>query len=67
MAITGQPQSAGYPLTTPLPGRLLPKPSWVKISQIRTLSSERLGKRLGRLPEAELDRIVEGLLDIIGP
>ncbi len=67
MAITSQPQSAGFPLTTPLPDRLLPKPSWVKISQIRTLSSERLGKRLGRLPEAELDRIVEGLLDIIGP
>jgi mRNA interferase MazF len=67
LAITSQPQRAGFPLTYPLPERLLPKPSWVKISQIRTLSTERLGKKLGRLPEAEVDRIIEGLLDIIGP
>jgi mRNA interferase MazF len=67
MAVTGQPQSAGFPLTYPLPGTLLPKPSWVKISQIRTLSTERLGKKLGRLAEAEVDRLIEGLLDIIGP
>ena len=67
LAITSQPQRAGFPLTYPLPERLLPKPSWVKISQLRTLSTERLGKKLGRLPEAEVNRIIEGLLDIIGP
>jgi mRNA interferase MazF len=67
MAVTSRPQSAGFPLTYPLPGSLLPKPSSVKISQVRTLSTERLGKKLGRLPEAEVDRIIEGLLDIIGP
>jgi mRNA interferase MazF len=65
VAVTSQPQMAGFPLTYPLPDALLRKPSWVKISQIRTLSTERLGRRLGRLPEADLDRIVEGLLDII--
>ncbi|OGP59762.1 MAG: MazF family transcriptional regulator [Deltaproteobacteria bacterium RBG_13_61_14] len=67
LAITSQPQRAGFPLTYPLPERLLHKPSWVKISQVRTLSTERLGKKLGRLPEAEVNRIIEGLLDIIGP
>ena len=67
LAITSQPQKAGFPLTYAVPEKLLPKPSWVKISQIRTLAAERLGKKLGRLPEAEVDRIVEGLLDIIGP
>ncbi|MBI4617144.1 MAG: type II toxin-antitoxin system PemK/MazF family toxin [Planctomycetes bacterium] len=67
LAITSQPQSAGFPLTYPLPERPLPKPSWVKIGQIRTLSTERLGRKLGRVTEADLDRIVEGLLDIIGP
>ena len=67
LAITSQPQRAGFPLTYPLPEGLLPKPSWVKISPIRTLSTERLNKKLGRLAEAEVDRIVEGLLDIIGP
>jgi mRNA interferase MazF len=67
MAVTSQPQRAGFPLTYPLPDSLLPKPSWVKVSQIRTLSTVRLGRKLGRLPEVEVDRLVEGLLDIIGP
>jgi mRNA interferase MazF len=67
MAITSQAQRVGFPLTYSLPDDLLRKPSWIKISQVRTLSTERLGKKLGRLPEAELSRIVEGLLDIIGP
>lgn len=67
LAITSQHQKAGFPLTWPLPEGLLAKPSWVKISQIRTLSTERFGKKLGRLPEMEIDRIIEGLLDIVGP
>jgi mRNA interferase MazF len=44
----------------------LPKPIWVKISQIRTLSVERLGKRLGHVSDAESSQIVEGLNEIIG-
>ena len=67
LAITSKPQRAGFPLTYPLPESLLPKPSWVKIGQIRTLSTERLGRKLSHLAEAEIDRIVEGMLDIIGP
>ena len=66
MAITSQPQRAGFPLTYPLPDGLLPQPSWVKISQIRTISTERLGRKLGHLSETDLARTVEGLLDIIG-
>jgi mRNA interferase MazF len=66
MAITSRPQKAGFPLTYPLPATFLPKPSTIKISQVRTLSTERLGKKLGRLPESEVDRVIEGLLDIIG-
>lgn len=67
LAITGQPQKAGFPLTYPLPAGKLPKPSWVKISQIRTLSSERLGHKLAHLDEEDVNHITEGLLDIIGP
>jgi mRNA interferase MazF len=67
LAVTSQAQTAGFPLTYPLPDARLPEPSWVKISQTRTLPTARLGKRLGRLPEAEVDRVVEGLLDVIGP
>jgi len=33
MAITSQPQKAGFPLTLALPPELLPKSSWVKISR----------------------------------
>ena len=67
LAVTSQPQRAGFPLTFPLPERKLPKPSWVKISQIRTLSTERLGHKLAHVEEEDINRILEGLLDIIGP
>lgn len=66
MALTSQPQRAGFPLTLELASVTLPKPTWVKISQIRTLSVERLGKRLGRVSEEEMAQIVEGLYEIIG-
>jgi len=66
MAITGQPQRAGFPLTLELKSVGLPKPSWVKISQIRTLSTDRVGKRIGVVSDEELDQIVEGLIEIVG-
>ena len=44
----------------------LPKPSWVKISQIRTLSTERLGyRRLGRFSAEELELVIEGLFELV--
>jgi len=66
MAITSQPQRAGFPLTLELKSGILPKTSWVKISQIRTLSVERIGKRIGRTPPEELTQVIEGLNEIIG-
>jgi mRNA interferase MazF len=66
LAISGQPQRAGFPLTHRLQTVRLPKPSWVKISQVRTLSTERLGRRLGALSSEELDQIVEGLFELVG-
>ena len=65
MAITGQPQAAGFPLTVELLSGGLPKRSWVKVGQIRTLSLQRLGKRIGRISPEELLRVVEGLNEII--
>jgi len=38
----------------------------VKISQIRTLSVERIGTKLGRSSPEELALVVEGLNEIIG-
>jgi mRNA interferase MazF len=66
MALTSQPQKAGFPLTFELSDPTLPKKSWIKISQIRTLSTKRLGKRITRLPEKELELVIEGLNEIIG-
>ncbi len=65
MAITSQPQAAGFPLTVELLSGALPKRSWVKVGQIRTLSIQRLGKRIGRTSPEELLRVVEGLNEII--
>jgi mRNA interferase MazF len=66
MAITSQVQRAGFPLTLKLDSKDLPKSSWVKISQIRTLSTERVGKIIGTVSAEELDQIIEGLNEIIG-
>lgn len=66
VAVTSQPQRAGFPLTVELAGGGLPRRSWVKVSQIRTLSSERLGKRIGRASPEELLRVIEGLNEIVG-
>jgi mRNA interferase MazF len=66
MAITSQPQRAAFPLTLEVTGVKLPKPSWVKISQIRTLSVLRLGKKLGRMSPEEIDHLIEGLNEILG-
>jgi len=66
VAITSQPQRAGFPLTLELEKTKLPKKSWAKISQIRTLSVKHLRKKLGTVQPGELDLIVEGLNEIIG-
>ena len=66
VALTSQPQRAGFPLTLELDVRGLPKKSWVKISQIRTLSVERIGARLARAMPEILDQVIEGLNEIIG-
>jgi mRNA interferase MazF len=65
VALTSQQPNAAFPLTLETSARGLPKKSWVKISQIRTLAVERIGKRIARAPEEELERVIEGLLEII--
>jgi mRNA interferase MazF len=65
IALTSQPQKASFPLTLELKNTKLPKKSWAKISQIRTLSNKRLSKKIGKATAEELDLIVEGLNEII--
>lgn len=66
LAITSQPQRAGFPLTLELASPDLPKRSWVKISQIRTLAVERIGKKLAEASPEEMALVVEGLNEIVG-
>lgn len=67
VAITSRPPHAGFPLTLELSAPRLPKRSWVKINQVRTLSVARIGKRLGRATPEALAQVVDGLLEIVGP
>ncbi len=55
-----------FPLTFELKCEGLPKRSWVKISQIRTLASTRIGKKISEVPPKDLDKIIEGFNEIIG-
>lgn len=65
MVITSQPQKAGFPLTYELTSVDLPKQSWVKMSQVRTLSVSRLGERIGQVDPEDIGRLIEGLNEII--
>jgi len=66
MAITSQMPRAGFPLTLELCSKKLPKRSWAKISQVRTLSVRRLGKKIAAASTEELDQLIEGLNELLG-
>lgn len=66
IAVTSQQPRAGFPLTYELVNIKLPKRSWVKIGQIRTISVERLGAKLGVVDALQLDHIIDGLNEIVG-
>lgn len=66
VAMTSQAPRAGFPLTLESQAAGLAKRSWIKISQIRTLSTDRIGRRLARASEEELARVVDGLNEILG-
>lgn len=66
VAITAEPPRAGFPLTLELRSPALPRRSWLKISQVRTLAAERIGRRLARASAEEMSQAVEGLNEIVG-
>jgi mRNA interferase MazF len=57
---------AGFPLTFESEAPALPKRSWIKIGQIRTLSTDRIGATIARSSEEEVARVVDGLMEIVG-
>jgi mRNA interferase MazF len=66
VALTSQEPRAGFPLTLESRAKGLPKRSWIKISQIRTLSADRVGRRIAHAPPEEVSSVLEGLGEIIG-
>lgn len=66
VALTSQKPRAGFPLTLELNNKNLPKQSWVKISQVRTLSVKRIGKKIAKVSDEEISLIIEGLNEIVG-
>lgn len=66
LAITSQEQRSGYPISHKLRSGNLPKDSWVKMTQVRALSTERLREPIGSVADEELAEIVEGLIELIG-
>lgn len=66
VAMTSQEPRAGFPLTLESKAAGLPKRSWVKISQVRTLSVDRIGRRIAHAAEEELARVLQGLNEILG-
>jgi mRNA interferase MazF len=66
VALTSRPQRAAFPLTLELSKEELPKKSWVKISQVRTLSIERIKEKITEITDEELSLVMEGLNEIIG-
>jgi mRNA interferase MazF len=65
MTMTSQEPRAGFPLTLESKAPGLTKRSWIKISQVRTLSVQRIGNRLARASEEEMARVIEGLNEIV--
>lgn len=65
VALTSQEPRAGFPLALKSHAPGLPKRSWIKIGQIRTLTSGRIGRRLARASDEELARVIEGLNEIV--
>lgn len=65
VALTSQQPKTGFPFSLELSSPQLPLKSWVKMSQIRTLSVLRLDQKIGEATESELEKVIEGLNEIL--
>jgi mRNA interferase MazF len=64
-ALTSRPPRAGFPLTLELDSTKPPRASWVRISQVRTLSTDRIGRRIASASPEEMAHVIEGLNEIL--
>lgn len=66
MAVTSKEPKAGFPLTLALSQTLEGKKAWIKITQVRTLSTKRLGSILDRVDDGDIAAALEGLNEVLG-
>lgn len=66
MVITSQAQRAGFPLSLEITEPGLPKRSWIKTTQVRTLSTQRLGSLITRLSPELVNQAVDGFGEVVG-
>ena len=66
VVLTSQEPRAGFPVTLESKATGLTKRSWITISQIRTLSVDRINQRIARASHEELARVLDGLNEILG-
>jgi mRNA interferase MazF len=64
LPLTSSEPRAAFPLTLEITSADLPKKSWVKISQIRVLSVDRLTDKIATISVQELDQIQTGLIQL---
>ncbi|MFY9309367.1 MAG: type II toxin-antitoxin system PemK/MazF family toxin [Bacteroidia bacterium] len=65
VALTSQKPKAAFPFTLELSSSSLPKKSWIKITQIRTLSVLRLTQKIGDVSLEEIEKVIAGLNEIL--
>ncbi len=63
--LTSSSQRAGFPLTMELNDTKLSKKSWLKISQVRTVSIARLSKLITKVNDQVLVKAISGLTELI--
>ena len=60
--LTSKPPHLGFPFTIAVPPGIVAKPSWVKLTQVRTIDDRRVRGALGRTPPIFVDHCLHGLL-----
>lgn len=63
--LASQQPRFGFPLALEITAANLPKRSWAKPGQIRVLSTNRLGRKLGTASTKEVDEVVDALNEIV--
>lgn len=65
--LTSKAPRLGFPFTVAVPPGVVAKPSWVKLTQVRTIDDRRIRGELGRTHAAFVDHCLQGLLQHCQP